>query len=192
MIKSYLLVHAVGTLGKVSFFLNEGLLSTLVFATIVLLEYDMYLSPSHGLLRVTGLQTPTLRSAKICWCLLLLEGLNLRQVTTFFFFPFLYPLLLQLRLEPKTSGVSLCCYEIVGTNCIRTFGHVPVVTMKGWVHTLLDFVHCFDTSLPPLAQVFNEQPFIAFLTACVVLVALPAIQGLGSDALAPAQVYTQK
>lgn len=86
----------------------------------------------------------------------------------------------------------MCSYEIVGTNCIRTFGHVPVVTMKGWVHALLDFMHCFDTSLPPLAQEFNEQLFIVFLMACAVLIVLATIRGLGSDTPAPAQVYKQK
>lgn len=63
---------------------------------------------------------------------------------------------------------------------------------KGWVCALLHFTHCFDSSLPPLTQILNAQPFIAFLTACAVLIVLPIIQELGNGTLAPAQVYKQK
>lgn len=69
---------------------------------------------------------------------------------------------------------------------------VAVVTTKGWVWSLLDFMRCIDTTLPPLTQVLNAQPFIAFLLACAVLIVLPIIQELGNGTLAPAQVYKQK
>jgi len=36
---------------------------------------------------------------------------------------------------------------------------------KGLVCSLLDFMQCFVTSLPPLTQILNAQPFIAFLKA---------------------------
>jgi len=66
-----------GTLGKVEFLHNKlELFSILFFATIALLWYHMYLSPSHRVLSVTELWSPAIRSVKICWCLLLPEGLN--------------------------------------------------------------------------------------------------------------------
>lgn len=117
-----------------------------IFSAVVLLGGHMHLPPSPKALHETGLWTSTFRSVKMCWWLPLLEGLILRGVsevqtlkTSRHLSPYSQsedrfcnqlflslPITATAEIGAEGFGVSLCCYEIIGINWIRTFGHVPI------------------------------------------------------------------
>lgn len=117
-----------------------------IFSAVVLLGGHMHLPPSPKALHETGLWTSTFRSVKMCWWLPLLEGLILRGVsevhtlkTSRHLSPYSQsedrfcnqlflslPITATAEIGAEGFRVSLCCYEIIGINWIRTFGHVPI------------------------------------------------------------------
>lgn len=109
-----------GTLGKAQFlYIKLGLLSTLVFASIVLLRCHMYLSPAHRacvwlvlnsnhqifkIKKIEGLNSQRSQLKLSLGYLRLYSQYEGQIYNWLFFFLFLYPLQLQLILEPRTSG----------------------------------------------------------------------------------------